>query len=168
MNFKSMKEQNKMNNNFIRWIVVLLVSGLIIAGGATFYIFNLPHRDIQSIEADYNMLSSQLVNEYLSNARISNEKYLQEEGDSKIIAVTGIVASIDKDMKDQKVVLLKGLDEKAGVRCSFMASTNVHTDNLQPGDRVTIKGVIRSGAGYDDDLELYEDVIMEKCDVIFN
>jgi RecG-like helicase len=102
------------------------------------------------------------------DARAANDKYLQEEGDSKIIAVTGIVASIIEDMNQQKVVLLKSNKDKAGVSCSFMASTNFHAEELSSGDEVTIKGVIRSGAGYDEDLELYEDVIMEKCDVLLN
>ncbi len=33
---------------------------------------------------------------------------------------------------------------------------------------IKVKGVIRSGANYDADLEMYEHVIMEKCDLITN
>ena len=150
----------------IKWGLILLVAGLVIGGGTAFYIFNMPHRDVQALEADFNMNSVELVNEYLMDAQSANDKYLQEEGDSKIIAVTGMVSSIDEDMKQQKVVVLKGAVDKAGVSCSFMASTNVNAEKLNIGDQVTIKGVIRSGAGYDEDLELYEDVIMEKCDVV--
>ena len=112
------------------------------------------------------MDASELVLEYLANADLANEKYLEQEGDSKVIAITGTVSSIDEDLNHQKVVLLKNADENAGVSCTFMAVTNANATKLKPGDKVTIKGVIRSGAGYDEDLELYEDVIMEKCDVI--
>lgn len=157
-----------MKNKYIKWGLILLIAGLAIGGGTAFYIFNMPHRDVQAIEADFNMNGIELVNEYLMDAKNANDKYLQEEGDSKIIAVTGTVASIDENMKQQKVVLLKAAEDKAGVSCSFMASTNVNAKKLNLGDQVTIKGVIRSGAGYDDDLELYEDVIMEKCDVLYN
>jgi RecG-like helicase len=128
--------------------------------------FNMPHRDVQKAAVDYKMEAKDLVNEYLKDAKKANDRYLQEEGESKIIAVTGIVASVDEDMNHQKVVLLRDSGESAGVSCTFMASTNVNAEKLKNGDKVTIKGVIRSGAGYDEDLELYEDVIIEKCDVI--
>lgn len=79
-----------------------------------------------------------------------------------------MVADINTDMNQQEVVLLKSKGEKAGISCTFMANTNVNASRLHKGEIVTIKGVIRSGAGYDEDLELYEDVIMEKCDILYN
>ncbi len=157
-----------MKKEIVKWGLILIVSGGVIGGGVILYIFNMPHRDVQAASADYQMEARQLVSEYLADAGAANNKYLQEEGDSKIIAITGIVASIDEDMKQQKVVLLKDAGEKAGISCTFMASTNANAENLRKGNKVTIKGVIRSGAGYDEDLELYEDVIMEKCDVLHN
>lgn len=157
-----------MKKKIIKWGLILLLGGLVIGGGIVFYLFNMPHRDVQAADVDYEITATQLVQEYLDNAQSANDKYLQEEGESKILAVSGTVASIDEDMNQQKVVLLKSTDGKAGVSCTFTASTNVHAGKLKAGDKVKIKGVIRSGAGYDEDLELYEDVIMEKCDVINN
>jgi hypothetical protein len=126
----------------------------------------MPHRNVQNAAVDFEMEAKYLVNEYLADAKTANNRYLQEDGDSKIIAVTGIVASIDEDMNRQKVVLLRDPGESAGVSCTFMANTNINAEKLKEGDKVTIKGVIRSGAGYDEDLELFEDVIIEKCDVL--
>lgn len=157
-----------MKKKIVKWGLILLASGTVIGGGAFLYIFNMPHRDVQAASVDFELGASQLVNEYLTDAQAANNKYLQEDGESKIIAITGIVASIDEDMNQQKVVLLKESSEKAGVSCTFMASTNANAENLRKGNKVTIKGVIRSGAGYDEDLELYEDVILEKCDVLHN
>jgi hypothetical protein len=34
------------------------------------------------------------------------------------------------------------------------------------GQAITVKGVIRSGASYDEDLEMYENVILEKSDIV--
>lgn len=157
-----------MNTKIIKWGLILLVGGLIIVGGIVFYLFNMPKRDVQATAIDYEITTQQIVLEYLTNTQSANDKYLQEEGESKILATSGIVASIDEDLNHQKVVLLKGGDDKAGVSCTFTTNTNVHAADLKIGDKVTIKGVIRSGAGYDEDLDLYEDVIMEKCDVINN
>ena len=91
---------------------------------------------------------------------------MQEEGNSKVIEITGTVAEITEDFKNQKVVLLRGLGEPAGVSCTFTLETNQNAEKLKVGDIVTVKGVIRSGAGYDEDMELYEDVIIEKCDLV--
>ena len=157
-----------MKNKIIKWGTILLITGVIVGGSVVYYVFNIPHRDVQAAAADFQMEAMHLVNEYLTDAQTANEKYLQEEGDSKIIAVTGMVAAVNTDMNQQEVVLLKSKGEKAGISCTFMASTNVNAGRLQKGEIVTIKGVIRSGAGYDEDLELYEDVIMEKCDVLYN
>lgn len=157
-----------MRNKITKWGTIILISGVIIGGSVVYYLFNMPHRDVQSAAADFQMEAKQLVKEYLSNAQLANEKYLQEDGESKILAVTGEVAAINTDMNQQEVVLLKSKGEKAGISCTFMASTNVNAERLKKGEIVTVKGVIRSGAGYDEDLELYEDVIMEKCDVLFN
>ncbi len=155
-----------MKKKIIKWGLALALSGIVIGVASALYMFNMPHRDVQSTPVDFQMEAKILVDEYLKDANKANERYLQEEGESKIIAVTGIVASVDEDMNHQKVVLLKGASELAGVSCTFMANTNLNAEKLKNGDQVTIKGVIRSGAGYDEDLEFYEDVIIEKCDVL--
>lgn len=156
-----------MKKAIFKWGGILLVAGLIIGGSIVLYLFNMPHRDVQASHSDYEMTATALVQEYLTDASVANTKYLQEEGESKILAVSGTVASINYDMKHQMVVLLKESSAKAGVSCTFMASSADKANAINIGDQVTIKGVIRSGAGFDPDLELYEDVIMEKCDVVY-
>lgn len=147
-------------------ILYVIIFGALIAGGTIFYLFNMPQRDVQATKTDFALSSSQIVNEYLTDAKLANQKYLQEDGDSKILAVTGEISSIDMDQKNQKVILLKNPSDKAGVSCTFTVETNDHVKGLKQGQKITVKGVIRSGAGFDEDLELYEDVIMEKCDII--
>lgn len=96
----------------------------------------------------------------------ANEKYLADDGDSKVLAITGTVSKIDKDLNGQAVVTLQGESDKAGVSCTFTKETNASTTALKVGDEVTIKGVIRSGAAYDADLEMYENVVIEKSDIV--
>ncbi len=62
--------------------------------------------------------------------------------------------------------LLGERDAPAGVRCSFTTTTNAQAAALIAGEAATIKGVIRAGASYDPDLELYEHVVLEKCAVV--
>ena len=155
-----------MKRKIIKWGIIVSISGLLIGGGVFLYLMNMPHRNVQAASIDYSLDSKQIVKEYILDPVKANEKYLQEEGDSKIIAVTGMVASIDEDLNDQKVVLLSYQGADAGVSCTFIKEATANAENLKEGDIVTIKGVIRSGAGYDEDLELYEDVILEKCDIL--
>ena len=150
----------------IKIILITSVAGIVFAGATGLYMFNMPHRDVQAAKADYSLTSSQLVAEYLSNSNIANAKYLSEDGDSKILELSGTVSSVSENFNGQKVVLLKENSDKAGVSASFTAETNESASGLQMGQTVTIKGVIRSGAAYDEDLELFENVILEKSDVV--
>lgn len=153
-----------MKKKFMRWGIIVVLAGLLIGGGIAYYMYNKPHRDIQAASVDYELDAATLVGEYLEDAQAANEKYLSE-GNARVLAVSGTVFSMHTDMNNQKVVLLKEEGMKAGVSCTFMESTNANAEKLKKGDEVTIKGVIRSGADYDEDLEFYEDVILEKCDV---
>lgn len=159
---------NTKTKNVIKIGVTLLTAGLLIGGTIALYLFFMPHRNVQNASTDFSLLSSKIVSEYLENSKQANEKYLSDNGDSKILEITGIINKISEDFNNQKVVLLKSDSEKAGVSCTFTSESNSHTSDLKVGEIATIKGVIRAGASYDEDLELYENVIMEKCDLITN
>lgn len=147
-------------------VAILMMAGLLTGVVIIIYMFNMPQRNVQNSDTDFSLTTSQLVTEYLSNAKAANDKYLAENGDSKILEITGTVATISENFNGQKVVLLKEGTDKAGINCIFLAETGANAVNLKIGETTTIKGVIRSGAAYDEDLELYEHVILDKCDVV--
>ena len=149
---------------------IFITIGLIglVGVGIVLYIMFKPHRDVQSSPVDYQITASALVNESLKDADAANSKYLAEDGDSKIIAISGVVASMDYDFNNNLVVLLKNKEDDAGVKCTFMKSTNKNGQSLSLGKGVTIKGVYRAAASYDEDFEEYEDVIIEESDIINN
>ena len=153
-------------SKIIKAVIITVVIGIIGAGAIGYYMFNKPHRNVQNADADYALSSSQVVTEYLTDKTAANEKYLSADGDSKILAVTGTVNKISDDFNGQKVVLLKNENDKAGVSCSFTKETNSSVAELKIGQTATIKGVIRSGASYDEDLEMYENVILEKSNLV--
>jgi hypothetical protein len=150
-------------NKIIKWIVVFTLTGIVVAGAIIYYLFNMPHRDVQNAKTDYSFSSSAIVNEYLNDAVYANQKYLDEEGDSKIFEVSGLVADISENFNGQKVILLKEEDDKAGVSCTISSENETSASVVKIQDRIKVKGVIRSGANYDADLDMYENVIMEKC-----
>jgi hypothetical protein len=155
-----------MKNKIFKYIFIAGGIAALIGGGVFSYMFFMPHRDVQASSADFNLTTSDLVKEYLTSYSEANNKYLQEEGESKILSVQGKVKNISKNLNGNMVILLQDDSVLAGVRCTFMPNTNTHVADIKKGDLVTVKGVIRAGASYDEDLELYEDVILEKCDII--
>jgi DNA/RNA endonuclease YhcR with UshA esterase domain len=146
--------------------IIVAITGIVIAGAVGLYMFNMPHRDVQSSKSDYSVTASAIVSEYLAEKDAANLKYLAADGESKVLEITGTVSKISEDFDGQKVVLLKNDGDKAGVSATFTPETNANAASLQIGQKVTVKGVIRSGAAYDGDLEMYENVIIDKSDVL--
>ena len=150
----------------IKTLAIIGVAGSLTGGGIGLYMFNMPQRDVQSSQTDYSLTSSQIVAEYLISNEAANHKYLAANGDSKILEIAGEVNRISENYKGQKVVLLKSGQDKAGVSATFSQETNDHLKGIKVGQTITVKGVIRSGATYDEDLELYENVVLDKSDVV--
>lgn len=150
----------------IRTAAIALVIGVLAAAGFAYYLFNMPHRDVGASKTDYQLSASGLVSEYLNNHQEANNKYLDEAGESKILEVSGTVAAISEDFNQQKVILLKSSEDKAGVSCTFLAENSPSLANIQEGETIKVKGVIRAGASFDEDLEMYEHVILEKCGLV--
>ncbi len=150
----------------LKFVLIIIGIGIVVGGSVGLYLFNKPARNVQNTKTDFSLNASDLVAEYLADSKIANDKYLAENGDSKVLEITGTVAKISEDFNHQIVILLQSDSDKAGVSCTFTAETNSHTQSVKVGDTATIKGIIRSGASYDGDLEMYENVIIEKSDII--
>ena len=150
----------------IRTMAIIAAAGLLVVVGIGLYMFNKPHRDVQSTQADYILTSSEIVAEYLADNQAANQKYLSADGDSKILLISGEVNEISENFKGQKVVLLTGGNEMAGVSAIFTEGSNDNLKGISVGQAITVKGVIRSGASYDEDLEMYENVILDKSDLV--
>ncbi len=151
---------------WLKPVLIAFTATAVIGLAVVAYLLNMPHRDIQSSQTDYAISANLLVEEFLASSDTAYEKYLDEAGESKILEVEGEVFEISKDFNEQTVVLLKSQDDAAGVSCTFLPSDRNFEQLLKIGAKVKVKGVIRSGANYDTDLEMYEHVIMEKCDLV--
>jgi hypothetical protein len=150
----------------IKLAVGVAIIGTLIGGSSAAYMFFKPHRDVQSSKTDYSLTNSEIVSEYLKDRQAADNKYLAADGDSKILEVTGTVDKISENYNDQKVILLKEEGDHAGVSATFTVETNHKVLDLKIGETVTVKGVIRSGAAFDKDLGFYENVILEKSDLV--
>ncbi len=157
-----------MSKKIVKYALFAIVAFMLIGGGVAAFMFFAPHRNIANTSSDFQISAADLVDEYLNAYQASNEKYLDSEGESKIFEITGTIHSISTDYNDQTVILLKDVNELAGVSCTFDENSKPYLNGMEPGLIITAKGVIRSGARYDEDLEFYEDVVLEKCSLIEN
>ena len=148
--------------------IIIIIAGSLIGAGIAYYMFNMPHRNVQDSKTDFALSSSQIVSEYLMDTQAANEKYLAADGDSKILEISGIVNKITKGYDGQIILLIKEPSDKAGVSSTFTQENSINAAKVKIGSSIIIKGVIRAGASYDEDLELYENVILEKCNIIKN
>jgi hypothetical protein len=162
----SVSNKISMKKKSILKIAYLLIVGLLIGAGLGIYLFNMPDRDIAGSESDFSLMADALVNEYLENSQIANAKYLDDEGESSIITISGELANISEDFNGQIVLLLKSPSAKAGVSATLSKESLEKISDFNKGQDYRIKGVIRSGASYDEDLEMFENVILEKCEII--
>ncbi len=143
----------------VKYLLFTGIAGLIIAGSIGLYMFYMPHRDVQGEKASYTIEAEQFVTEFMNNISESNAKYLDN-----VVIVSGTVSEINEDQLKQKVVVLKTAN--SGVGCTFIEATNANAEKLSEGDKVKIKGIVRMGASYDEDLDLAEYAILEKCDIV--
>ena len=135
----------------------------LLGGSIGLYMFNMPHRDAQNIEAEFNLTASDLANQFLENNKLANSTYLSEDGDSKVGIVKGKVKEVGKNAKGESYVIIRDDNSPVGAQCSFQSEININLSDI-----ISVKGVIRSGAEYDEDFEEYIDVIIEQCSIIIN
>lgn len=125
------------------------------------YLFNMPHRNAKDIESEFTLGASELALQFVENPILANETYLSEDGDSKVGIISGTIFEIGENVKGELYAIVRDVNSVAGVQCSFQLN-----EVLEIGDFVSVKGVIRSGAEFDEDFEEYIDVIMEQCLII--
>lgn len=147
-------------------VLILTVVGVLSGAGIAYNMFNQPHRNIQNADVDYKISVSELVSEYLNDSQSANNKYLSEDGESKILNVNGIIKEIRNDLKGQTVIILKSDNSVAGVNATLDTANKVNMEGLTIGKNISIKGVIKLGASYDSDMELYQNVVLDKGTIL--
>lgn len=150
----------------IQKMFIMTIAGIFMGGCVGLQSYLLPDRDVQKLSADYQVTASELTSEFLDDLDKARLKYLSDDGESEILEVTGRVSRISESFNGAKVVLLKNDDDKAGVNCTFTHETNHSVNAIEVGDLVTIKGEILSVAYYDEDLEIFVNASLNKCDII--
>lgn len=115
-------------------IIIALLVGLLVAGGIVYFVYNKPHRDVASEEAEHRVTADQLFDEYEADEAAANAKYLD-----KTIEVTGIISEITVNDAGQTNAILTAENAMiGGVSTTFQAAVTI--EPLQEGQEVCVKG----------------------------
>jgi hypothetical protein len=115
---------------------ILFVAGLgmVIALFTLIFVYNKPHRNIESHPPDYKIEAKQLAIFYNENEQKADSLYL-----GKLLQVEGVIASLE-ELPDSKVVVLKG-SGSSDIRCNLAESQDFSILKNEIGAKVNIKGV---------------------------
>jgi len=155
-----------MKNKFVKRVLILLASGIVVAGSIIAFLWFRPHRNVEDSKAFATISAVQLVKEFSANKKASDNKYLSADGNSKILILEGRVDTVMTNQKKEAVVLLKEPGAKMGVSCTFTIANSAAALKLQKNAMVKIKGAIAMGNGYDADLDLYDNAVFIECSIV--
>jgi len=112
-------------------IIIFLVTGLLLAGGIVYFVYNKPHRDVASEKAEYTLTADELFDEYEADEAAANSKFLD-----KTVQVSGTVSEIGTNDAGQSFVILAAENAMIG---GISATFQGEQANLEEGLKVSLK-----------------------------
>ena len=115
--------------------IILASFFLVLAFGSTDDSESIETTSVTNSAPDYRISAKKLYSEYDANGVAADLKYKD-----KILAVTGTVDDIDKDIMDDIYVTLEGDEFIGSIQCFFADSHTGEAANLRKGQTITVKG----------------------------
>ncbi|MFL5727840.1 MAG: OB-fold protein [Cytophagaceae bacterium] len=139
------------------YIGLLLV--ILVAGGAVYYVFNKPHRDVAGEEPAFSLSSDQLLAEYDKDTAVANKQYLD-----KVIQLQGKISEVITDQRGGTVIVLNDGKSTFGITCTMSVNSKDAASKLKKGEVVSLKGICTGGI-LDPDFGGVA-VTMNKCELV--
>lgn len=159
---------NMIKSKLFRRIALLFGIAVLAGLSVGLYLFFKPHRNVQKEEAFATISAKELTKAYTTDPTKANEIYLNADGNSKVLIVTGTIAKISTNQAGEQVILIKDTDEQVGVQATFIKTEASGISQLKPGDQIAVKGAITAGNTFDADLDLYEHAILTQAALVEN
>lgn len=138
-------------------LIALAITG--IAGGILVYVFvyNKPHPDYETLNADFSITAKQLYEEFVNEPQTTGNKY-----NGKILDINGTISSIETNDSASTIVFVfnQGDFGDEGVRVSLLGKFLDQSKTLSKGSTVSLKGFC---TGFND-----TDVVIEKGSISQN
>ncbi len=139
----------------LKIFLITALVGLIAGVSTVYYVFNMPHRDVENEAPSYIIGASALFNEYNNDEESTHIKY----GD-KVLQVSGSIAELSIDGYQVSITLN---DEMEGVNCSLDSVSIAHNTeligNLKLGDDIILKGKC-------DGFDMIMGVVLTRCFIV--
>jgi len=139
----------------LKIFLIIAAIGLVSGLSTVYYIFNMPHRDVENEEPAFVMTASNLYGEYSGDEELANTKF----GD-QVIQVTGEIAELS--IQDYQVSITLN-DEMEGVNCALDSMAVVQNkdliNHLLIGNEITLKGKC-------DGFDMIMGVVLTRCYII--
>lgn len=133
---------------------------LLVLGAGAYYAYHEYHRTnagLDQVSADAEVGAMALINEFLANDSLANDKYR-----NKILAVKGLVKEVDTIGGGCTVVMGDTTEMSSAVRCLLDSAQVSAAGTIRRGDVITVKGAI-TGFKKDETGLLGSDVELTRC-----
>ena len=147
-----------MKRKIILYAAVFLLIGVTATGYFAYHEYHRKQKDVLELDATFTLSSEAIIKEFSADEKRSNAKYLD-----KVIAVNGIIKSVDKDEQGGYTVVLKSGEPMSTVRCTMDSLHNQEAANQKAGTNVKIKGIC---TGFNSDELLGSDLILNRCSIL--
>jgi len=142
-------------NKTLKIFLIIVALGLVTGLATVYYLFNMPHRDVEKEKPAFVMTASDLYTEYSGDETKSNIKF----GD-QVIQVTGNIAELSIEAYQVSITLN---DEMEGVNCALdslsIQQNKELINHLSLGDSITLKGKC-------DGFDMIMGVVLTRCYII--
>jgi len=118
-----------------KFILLGLLAAAVIAGITGYRMWNKPHQNMQTADADIKVDATALYSEYETGDEAANAKYL-----GKIVEVSGTVRETTTDEGGTVKVMLDSGSEMAGIICELDPLSEHKRTTFQAGEQVRLKG----------------------------
>ncbi|MDX1954979.1 MAG: hypothetical protein SFU20_05555 [Chitinophagaceae bacterium] len=138
--------------------------GLLVAAGALYgyLVYTKGNKDLANVKPALTIEAEKLVQEFTSNEKAANQKYLPKE--EYIIDVTGTVKSINKDERGKTTLVLQAsASDMSSVQCAIDSTHVKDLTVLSTGASARVRGVV---TGFNSDELLGSDVFLARCVLI--
>jgi hypothetical protein len=149
--------------NKLKYPAIAGLCFLLLGAGIGLDVWFQPHRDVKSAPVFAEFGVDDFTSEFIDRPLEAKEKYLAEDGDSKIVTMSGKISSIETNLKGETVIELRGKREEAGARFTLMEDQKEKATKFAVGDSAKITGVVSAGAIYDEDFGRYLNAILEQA-----
>jgi len=129
--------------------MAIIAIGVVVA----YRIWNEPHINIK--DADGVKITATALYNYLTKDSVA----MKSKFVNNIVIVSGEVKQVLKNQRNQQIILLKTNVSGGSVNCTMEEKTN----NVKPGDTISIKGICSGYISGDPDFDLPGDVFLIRC-----